>query len=253
MSKEIQKLHDVWIETQIKSVNSTVLPKMAFDNLTNSIISTGLFYFYVIDFCDMSIFHLSPSVYEVHGFNPESTIFDDILKAIHPDDIDFVVKAEAFFIDFFNKKLGREKMLNYKVSYCFRVILANGTYALLNHQSLLLTLDDDGRFGKSLNIHTLIDHISKLNTYKISLIGLNGEPSFMNLSLGGDNKSVVVFSKREVDIIKNIADGLSSIEIAKKLFISDLTVKKHRKNILKKSACKNTAQLVKDCILQGLI
>lgn len=253
MPKEIQKLHAVWIDSQVKSLKKSVLPKMAFDNLANSIISTGLFYFYVVDFLDMSLSHMSPSVYEVHGYNPETTLFDDILKTIHPDDMDFVVKAEAFLFDFIDKNLDRKKLLNYKFNYCFRVRLGNGRFALLNHQSLILTLDDAGRVGKSLNIHTLTDHISNLNTYKISLIGLNGEPSFMNLSLDGDSNNAVEFSKREVDIIKNIANGLSSIEIAKKLFISDSTVKKHRKNILKKSACKNTAQLVKDCILQGLI
>lgn len=253
MIQKTQKLHDVWIDSQIKSLENQVMPKMAFDNLTNSIISTGLFYYYVIDFFDMSISHMSPSVYEVHGYNPESTTFDDILKAIHPDDVDFVVKAESFFINFFDTNLGREKLLKYKVSYCFRVRLGNGTFALLNHQSLILTLDGDKRIGKSLNIHTCIDHISTFNTYKISLIGLDGEPSFLNLSLDGSITNTVKFSKREVDIIRNIANGLNSLEIAKKLFISDSTVKKHRKNILKKSACKNTAQLVKDCIFQGLI
>ncbi|MDX6187675.1 helix-turn-helix transcriptional regulator [Flavobacterium sp. Fl-77] len=61
---------------------------------------------------------------------------------------------------------------------------------------------------------------------------------------------MIELSKPENDVIKNIADGLSSREIATKLFISDLTVKK---NILSKSYCKNIAQLVKDCFLQGMI
>ncbi|WP_409035662.1 response regulator transcription factor [Pedobacter africanus] len=40
--------------------------------------------------------------------------------------------------------------------------------------------------------------------------------------------------------IKNIAEGLSSGEIADKLFIAESTVKQHRKNILAKAECKNT-------------
>ena len=63
----------------------------------------------------------------------------------------------------------------------------------------------------------------------------------------------LTLSKREIDIIKLIANGLSNVEIAEKLFISVLTVKKHRTNILAKSDSKNTAQLIKNCILQGLI
>ena len=131
--------------------------------------------------------------------------------------------------------------------------LENGEYVLFNHQALMLTRDDNGGYGKSLNIHTRIDHLSNFNSYKISLIGLNGEPSFMNLSLDEENQDLREFSKREIDIIKLLANGLNNNEIAEKLFISPLTVKKHRTNILTKSDSKNTVQLVKKCILQGLI
>ena len=95
--------------------------------------------------------------------------------------------------------------------------------------------------------------MSNANTYKISLIGLNGEPSFMNLSPDGKNQDIKEFSKREIDIIKLLSNGLSNAEIAQTLFISALTVKKHRNNILAKSDSKNTVQLIKNCILQGII
>lgn len=75
----------------------------------------------------------------------------------------------------------------------------------------------------------------------------------MNIDVDGNSKIPIEFSKREIDIIKCIADGLSSMEIAKKLFISELTVKKHRTNILFKSDCKNTAQLIKNSVLQGIV
>lgn len=251
MLPEIQNLYDVWDPNRVGKNN--VSCQISFDELTNSIISTGPFYFYVIDFFDMSLSHISPAIAEIHGFNPEEVSFNDILGAIHPDDIDFVAKAETVSTNFFYNKVGHEKMLNYKVSYSFRFRLKNGEYALFNHQSLMLSLDDNGGLGKSLNIHTRIDHLSNLNTYKISFIGLNGEPSFMNLNPDGENLDVEEFSKREIDIIKLIGNGLSNAEIAEKLFISVLTVKKHRNNILAKSDSRNTAQLIKNCILQGII
>jgi DNA-binding CsgD family transcriptional regulator len=251
MLPEIQNLYDVWDPNRVGKNN--VSYQISFDELTNSIISTGPFYFYVIDFFDMSLSHISPAITEIHGFDPETVTFNDVLGAIHPDDIDFVTKAEAVSTNFFYNKVGYEKMLNYKTSYSFRFRLKNGEYALFNHQSLMLSLDDNGGLGKSLNIHTRIDHLSNLNTYKISFIGLKGEPSFMNLNPNGDNLDVKEFSKREIDIIKLIGSGLNNAEIAEKLFISALTVKKHRNNILAKSDSKNTAQLVKNCILQGII
>lgn len=251
MLSEIQNLYKVWNPNRIAKDNQTY--QISFDDLTNSIISTGPFYFYIIDFFDMSLSHISPALSEIHGFDIEKVSFNDILAAIHPEDIDFVTKAEGVSTNFFYNKVGYQKMLNYKISYSFRFRLKNGEYALFNHQSLMLSLDDNGGLGKSLNIHTRIDHLSNSNTYKISLIGLNGEPSFMNLSLNEENNELKEFSKREVDIIKLISNGLNNVEIAEKLFISTLTVKKHRNNILTKSDSKNTAQLIKNSILQGLI
>lgn len=251
MLTEIQSLHDVW-ETN-RTIKNTNQHQISFDDLTNSIISTGPFSFYIIDFFDMSLSHISPSMFQLHDFDPETITFNDVLGAIHPDDINFVVKAEAFLTKFFYENVGREKLLSYKISYSHRCRMKNGEYALFNHQALMLTMDDNGGYGKSLNIHTRIDHLSNFNTYKISLIGLNGEPSFMNLSLDEDNIESSEFSKREIDIIKLIGNGLNNTEIAEKLFISPLTVKKHRNNILTKSNSKNTAELIKNCILQGVI
>lgn len=251
MLPEIQNLHNVWLAN--RASQTTKSHQISFDDLTNSIISTGPFSFYIIDFFDMSLSHISPSLYDIHGFDPEMITFNSILGAIHPDDIDFVIKAEAFLTRFFYENIGRHKLLSYKISYSHRARLKNGEYALINHQALMLTMDDNGGYGKSLNIHTRIDHLSNFNTYKISLIGLHGEPSFMNLSLDDNDHRIKEFSKREIDIIKLLAEGLNNNEIAEKLFISSLTVKKHRTNILQKSDSKNTVQLIKNCILQGII
>jgi DNA-binding NarL/FixJ family response regulator len=54
----------------------------------------------------------------------------------------------------------------------------------------------------------------------------------------------IPLSKREIEIISHIAQGLNSHEIADKLFISPFTVVKHRKNILKKLSMKNFAEVV---------
>ena len=51
-------------------------------------------------------------------------------------------------------------------------------------------------------------------------------------------------SEREIEVLLAICQGLSTQEIADKLFISKRTVDKHRANILEKSGCKNTASLV---------
>jgi DNA-binding CsgD family transcriptional regulator len=53
-----------------------------------------------------------------------------------------------------------------------------------------------------------------------------------------------ILSPREIEVIKHVNEGATSVEIAQKLSISVLTVRKHRANILHKLGLSNTAQLV---------
>ncbi|MCK5782783.1 MAG: helix-turn-helix transcriptional regulator [Flavobacteriales bacterium] len=61
------------------------------------------------------------------------------------------------------------------------------------------------------------------------------------------------FTKREIEIIKEIVGGLSNVEIADKLFISKHTVITHRKNILRKSNQSTTESLIIFCKERGIV
>lgn len=60
-------------------------------------------------------------------------------------------------------------------------------------------------------------------------------------------------SEREIEIIRCIADGSNSKEIASKLFISEHTVKTHRRNIMHKLHVKTSAELIHTAIEKGII
>ncbi len=53
-----------------------------------------------------------------------------------------------------------------------------------------------------------------------------------------------VLTEREQEVLREVGGGLSSKEIARKLGISDLTVKKHRENLCHKLKLRNGAELV---------
>jgi DNA-binding NarL/FixJ family response regulator len=60
-------------------------------------------------------------------------------------------------------------------------------------------------------------------------------------------------SERELEVLIEICKGLSNQQIADKLFISKRTVDKHRANILDKTGCSNTANLVVYAIKHNLV
>lgn len=63
----------------------------------------------------------------------------------------------------------------------------------------------------------------------------------------------VFLTEREKEILKLIAEGLTSVEIGEKLFLSHYTIENHRKNMIQKFGLKNTTALVKYAIEQGII
>lgn len=72
------------------------------------------------------------------------------------------------------------------------------------------------------------------------------------LEQDGDQPDMNVLSRRELEIVQLIKEGLSSKEVALRLDISLKTVEVHRYNILKKLNLKNTASLVNFINAQGL-
>lgn len=63
----------------------------------------------------------------------------------------------------------------------------------------------------------------------------------------------VSLSRREIEVLKLVANGLTNKEIAEKLFISPLTVDSHRKNLIAKLEARNTASLIKIALDCGYI
>ena len=83
--------------------------------------------------------------------------------------------------------------------------------------------------------------------------------SKMQMALGGDGKSGRMeslhsdISDRELEVLKEIANGLTDQKIGEKLFISHHTVNSHRKSLFNKLGAHNAAQLIWIATEKGLI
>ncbi|HEX8504862.1 MAG TPA: response regulator transcription factor [Hymenobacter sp.] len=66
-------------------------------------------------------------------------------------------------------------------------------------------------------------------------------------------RAALGLSKREMEVLGLVAEGLTNAEIAVKLFTSKRTVETHRQNIMDKTQTRNTAALIKLAARQGLL
>ena len=101
-------------------------------------------------------------------------------------------------------------------------------------------------------VYSAVDSVVKGDSYfSAALLGsLTRNMSRLATTVSADDDAL---SDREIEILVEVCRGLSNQEIADKLFISKRTVDKHRANILEKTGCKNTANLVVYAIKKHLV
>ena len=148
--------------------------------------------------------------------------------------------------EFFNQ-LNPEKVLKYKVSYDYRIKTKEGNFKWILQQVTTIQTDENGSVIRVVGVHTDISHLK--NNQKpsgLSLLGLEGEPSFLNIQ---DESNFLQhpqekFTTKEKEILKLVAQGNTTKEIAEILNKSVHTINSHRKNIFQKTESKTVADLV---------
>ncbi|RZJ64438.1 MAG: hypothetical protein EOO50_15545 [Flavobacterium sp.] len=217
------------------------------------IFHVGNYYFYFFDIKNLTFSYISPGTKTVLGFEPEEVTVPLIMSRIHPDDQAVFLNHESAIIEFV-KKLPNDKVGKYKMSYDYRIMNKSGHYVRILQQVVAMQFEGNNNLLVTMGVHTDISHLKKSTTSVLSFIGLDGEPSYIDVNVKEVYKETAeVFTKREKEILQYMLQGLQSQEIAKKLFISKHTVDTHRKNILAKTNTKNTIELAMKVVSQGLL
>ena len=144
--------------------------------------------------------------------------------------------------------------MKYKVRYDYRVKKNDGGFIRILHQSTIIEHDQNGGIIRTLGVHTDITHLKAKGKPVLSFIGLDGEPSYIDVDVDKIfTISNEILSKREKQILLLIMEGSLSKEISELLHISKQTVDTHRNNMLIKTKAKNTSELITKAIKQGWV
>ncbi|MFK7808872.1 MAG: response regulator transcription factor [Saprospiraceae bacterium] len=256
---KVQEIKKVWyninhhiakdsISHDVENVNNTIA----------SLLCPGPYYYYIFDFSIMQFVLLSATYTDIIGVSTEALTITDYLERVHPDDLAFFKKCEEIASHFLFEFLEPAEIPHYKVSYPVRFQTADETYKLFLHQAIGISFDEEGKMSRVYAVDSDISHIATNNRKRLSLIGINGRPSYTNIDVFKDDatdyeRKISKLSTREVEILQLLSEGSKSKDIAIRFSISELTVKKHRENLLRKTKAKNVANLIAIAIREGLI
>lgn len=251
------KVMELW-----KSVNITESPinkKLQLEIVKQiaSAFAMGQYYFMVFSFKDLQLDYVDANVKNVLGVESKDFNLEFFFNHVHPEDLEKLHLKENTARIFLYEKITLEEIPFYKVVYLLRMKDIRGEYKTILHQSRAINVSDDGKIQQVLTVHSDVTFLDIPFNDNISFISQE-LPSFLATEIDGkysyNNKlKKLKFTKRETEIIKKIAEGKTYIEIAEELFISKNTISYHKKNILRKAECNNSAQLIARCVREGII
>ncbi len=229
-----------------------------------ALFAPGNSYFYIVNLHSFSLEYVSEKVVEFVGKGPENLELQDLLKAVVPEEIQSLSLKSRVNSHFYTSFVKKEDALHYKNVFSYRMKDADGEIRTMLYQAFPLSILENGSPEHVFCLHTDVSHLKVSSTNTVSFIHMNGGKSYYNVDIskgefltdGSDASShdlAALLTEREKQIINKFSKGLNAEQIAEELNLSPHTIKTHRKNILKKSDCTNTTELVAKCLTSGII
>lgn len=120
-----------------------------------------------------------------------------------------------------------------------------------NQYAFIHKMMENGASGYVLKNVSLRELLEAIHTVARGKQYLSHEASRELVKPAGDESPLL--TRRELEVLGLIAEGMTNQEIGDQLFISATTVNTHRKNLLAKFKAKNSAALIKMAAQQKLI
>lgn len=199
----------------------------------------------VLDFYDYK--HLHAEGYEKYLGWPDSEITSEkILEIVHPDDKEAFTTLYYLVLEgLMNMPTAVKGIGHFCISY--RVQTGSGDYVKVLETNAIVESDEEKNIPliclSQMSRVDLLDKSDKVKYYFL-INDENDSVQIMAEYLKQYSPVVNVFSDNEIKIVKLMRQGLTSQEIADKIFLSKHTIDKYRKNLLEKTATANTAELL---------
>jgi DNA-binding CsgD family transcriptional regulator len=195
------------------------------------------------------------------GYSPESILQNGlgfIIDIFQKDDFE-IYNGKIFpIISDFLKKTPHSRHSDFIFSFTYRTTRSDGKLVQVYQQSCYITCP---KTHLPLYGIGLVSDISPLKSDNAMLFTIDEKTmeddifQYKNIYTAHfyPDPAESDLSKREKEVLARMAQGLSSKQIADKLYISENTILNHRKAILRKTNTKNVAELIAHAIRSNII
>ena len=262
--EEIDKLVTLWKKSMTQKLDG-VQPLDSIGDIKRfaSLFATGNFYYFIFNWFTIEMEYVDPNIQNVLGIEPEEWSEVKFLDMQTEESLIQTQKKEEAVGRYCQEIIPAHELPNYKSSYFVTMVTPGGKKKRILHQSNTLTLSKNGTTERVFCVHTDLSHMKILKDETVSMLGMNGRPSYYNILADkhepeGEPLAILKlspgdFSEREKEIIKRLSEGDNARQIAERLDVKENTVRTHRQRILEKSGCRNSAELITKCLVQGII
>ena len=188
--------------------------------------------------------------YDIEKLNDPSIEHNYVNNHIHPDDYLVFATIQKQLVDFLYSQ-PPENRKDYKHIYEFRLSNSNNEYVRVISQHQLLEIDENGNPYLVLGVADISPDQNVSDKVKFRLINIK-TGDIVPFPLNEESNKVNL-SKREIEILKLVNEGMFSKEISDNLSISVHTVNNHRQKILQKMNTNNVVEAINYARKLGLV
>jgi DNA-binding CsgD family transcriptional regulator len=190
---------------------------------------------YVINYETMTFEYVSENPLFLCGYSAPEVLalgYEFYFRHVPENDLTLLSIINDAGFDFFRTLPGDEK-LQYSITYDFHLVNQDGKKILINHKLTPLLLTSDKKMWKALCLVSLSHHKNAGNIY------IHKQGSDEIWELDPKNKTWIrsvkpTLTKREIEVLRLHAQGLSINEIAEKVSVTPDTVKYYRRRIFER-------------------
>ena len=220
--------------------------------------STGNLITIVWDYAKNDFLHISDKFFNYFGFDPENVYREKLaypLNRLIPVDAMIMINGSAFVWDYVSA-LPIDQRKNYKVIAEYRMRNDQNKMIRVHYQNITLELTDTGDVWLSMMLFELSPDQNMETLGNISCIDAVSGEAILTVEQVKENLLKKILAEQEIDVLKRMAKGENTGQIAAVLGISEKVADQYRVEILSKlkaADVNDATALIKDIFLDSAL